>query len=268
MKPKRRRRLFLDLKQTEIEGAASHDGSLFLGRFSLETLRLELESAGILGALAQRGYPEVEVRTETEAGEHRLLVFPRGDVVSLVDLRLGEASALVEEPLAREKGLDVLSFLAVHWLSLQHPLAHFTAERSRLPGQTYPSLRLGRQLMARVVAWAEAWGKDGLVNFPEYFHNALFYSEIFHFLSPIRQGRFEALARDLAPLGVARASWALEEEGVVEEPDGRPVAWESGEMAAPLTLRLKAYLASPEYRRAAATAREACHFKATEKALA
>ena len=268
MKPKRRCRLFLDLKQTEIEGAASHDGSLFLARFSLEALRLELESAGILGALAQRGYPEVEVRTETEAGEHRLLVFARGDVVSLLDLRLAEASALVEEPLAREQGLDILSFLAVHWLSLQHPLAHFTAERSRLPGQSYPSLRLGRLLMARVVAWAEAWGKDGLVNFPEYFHNALFYSEIFQFLSPIRQGRFQALARDLDPLGVAGASWALEEGRVVEEPGGRLAAWEPGEMAAPLTLRLKAYLASPEYRREAARAREALHFGVIEKAPA
>ncbi len=267
MKPKHRRRLFLDLKQTEIEGAASHDGSLFLGRFSLEALRLELEAAGILAALAQRGYPELEVRTETEAGEHRLLVFPRDGVVSLLDLRLAEASALVEEPLAREKGLDVLSFLAVHWLSLQHPLAHFTAERSRLPGQAYPSLKLGRLLMARVVAWAEAWGKDGLVNFPEYFHNALFYSEIFRFLSPIRQGRFEALARDLAPLGVARASWALEEGRVVEEPGGRPAAWEPAEMAAPLTQRLKAYLASPEYRREAAGVREALRFRVIEKAL-
>ena len=267
MKP-RRRPMFLDLRQTEIEGAASHDGSLFLGRFSPEALHRELEDAGILAALVDRGYPEAEIRTETEAGEHRLLVYPRGEAVSLVDLRLGEASALVDEPLAREQGLDILSLLAVHWLSLQHPLAHFTAERSRLPGQTYPSLRLGRLLMARVVAWAEAWGKDGLVNFPEFFHNALFYSEIFHFLSPARQGRFEALARDLAPLGVAQASWALEEGRVVEESSGRPVAWEAGEMVAPLTPRLKGYLASPGYRREAARASEAFRSRVLEKALA
>jgi len=265
MKPKRRRRFFLDLKQTEIEGAASHDAALFLGRFSLAALRAELASAGILRALAQRGYPEVEVRTETEAGEHRLLVFPHGGSVSLMDLRLAEASALVDEPLARQMGVEVLSFLAVHWLSLQHPLGHFTAERLRLPGQAYPGLGLGRLLIARMVAWAQAWGKDGLVNFPEYFHNALFYSEVFRFLSPARQGRFEALARDLASLGVAQASWALEEGRVVQDPGGGPVAWEPGEMAAPLTPRLEAYLTSTEYRHQADLARESSRFKTVAK---
>ncbi len=268
MKPKRRRRFFLDLKQTEIEGATGHDSGLFLGRFSAGALRDELESAGILEVLAQRGYPEVEVKTETEAGEHRLLVFPRGGLVSLMDLRLAEASAWVEEPLARDLGLDVLSFLAVHWLSLQHPRGAFTAERLRLPGQDYPGLGLGRLLIARMVAWARGWGKDGLVNFPEYFHNALFYSEVFRFLSPARQGRFEALARDLAPLGVAQASWALEEGRVIEESGGGPVAWEPGEMVAPLTPRLQAYLSSAEYREQAALVRDSRRFTATERVLA
>lgn len=44
-------------------------------------------------------------------------------------------------------------------------------------------------------AWAASWHKDGLLNLPEYYHNAVFYSAIFRFIAPVRQGRFEALQR-------------------------------------------------------------------------
>jgi hypothetical protein len=78
--------------------------------------------------------------------------------VSLVDLRLAEPSAIVEEPLFKARGLRVLS-LAVRWLALQDPRGRFTPERPRLPGQRYPGLGLGKRLYERLMVWAKSGGR-------------------------------------------------------------------------------------------------------------
>jgi hypothetical protein len=114
-----------------------------------------------------------------------------------------------------------------------------------------------------VLGWAEAWGKDGLVNVPAYFHNAKFYAPPFAFLAAVEQGRFEALCRDLAG-PVADASAALEAGRVVDVATGEPVTWSPGDMLAALSPPVRAYLASPEYASAVAAARDAHHFRVAE----
>ncbi len=262
MKPARPRRPFIDLRPAEVQPAARVDPALFLGRFDAATLRLELAEAGILEGLAARGYREVEIRTDVEAGEHQLRTFAPGGTEPLVDLRLAEATSLLREPLLLRVGLEVLSFLSMNWLSLQDPAASFSAERPRLPGQRHPGLGLLKQFYLRLMGWAEDWGKDGLLNFPDYYHNALFYAQVFRFVSPLRQGRFEALREALTSLPLAAASWAVDGGRVVEETErGRaPYVWEPGEMVAPLTPDLRAYLDSEAYRRAAAEARTRARF--------
>ncbi len=114
--------------------------------------------------------------------------------------------------------------------------------------------------MLRLLHWARAWGKDGLVTVPEYYHNAVFYSTLFRFLSPERQGRFEALARDLGHLHVAAASSAVAEGRVFESGNMEPLEWEPAEMVAALGEPLKRYLASPEYDAAVRASRERVGF--------
>ena len=252
------RRRFVDLQLADL--GLSEDGSpdRFLGRFDEAQLRSELEATGLLAALAESGYPDVVVRSACESGEHRLRILaPRGRV-PIVDLRLAEGNASFDEPLLVEKGLGLLSFLAVHWLCLQDPRGRFTRERPRLPGQRYPGLGLGPRIYDLGLRWAAAWGKDGLVNVPEYFHNAVFYSQVFRFVSARRQGRFEALARDLAGLPVGQASLAVDAGRVLE--NGAPFQWEPGEMVAPLSDALRAYFASDAWNGAVAEAREAACF--------
>jgi hypothetical protein len=100
------------------------------------------------------------------------------------------------------------------------------------------------------------WRKD-LVNSPQYFHNAVFFASLFRFLSPTRQGRFEALLRDLGSAHVASASAAVE-QGASESPG--VFRWEGGEMAAPLSGGLTAAFSSPEYRELARASRETVHY--------
>lgn len=262
MKPSRRRRPFVDLRAAELEPAARVDPGMFLGRFDAAALRQELADAGILDGLAARGYRDVVVRTSVDEGEHQLKIFFAGGASALVDLRLAEASSLLREPLLLRLGLEVLSFLSMHWLALQDPRAPFSPDRPRLPGQDHPGLGLLKHFYLRLIRWAEDWGKDGLINFPDYYHNAVFYSQAFRFVSPARQGRFEALRAALAPVGVAAASWAVDEGRVREEVEGvrKPFVWEPGEMVAPLAPDLRHYLESEAYRRAAEAARAKARF--------
>jgi len=283
MKP-RRHRPFVDLSPAEIPFGTDPGEERFLGRFDHPHLRRELEESGILEKLAHRGYPNVAIRIDVESNLHRLRVVPHGGRVNLIDLRLSETSAVAED-LAKQ-GLDVVSLLSVHWLALQDPLARFTSDKPRLPGQRYPGLGLGAVLYSKLAAWATSWGKDGLMSIPAYFHNAVLYGSVskpvteppraepagrtvgariargslFLFFSPLRQGRFEALCRDLAALTVAEASNAVESGRVLDRVSNRPFGWESAEMIAPSTSALRAYIRSNPYRQAVQKARDEARF--------
>ena len=250
MKP--RRRAFPSLLALDLG-----EGRLFLGRFDEAALRRELEDEGILRALAARGHHELILRTSFESGEHRLSVRPRGGRTSLVDLRLLETTVAVTEEVVRRGGLEVLSVLFNAWLSLQDPRALFTPERPRLPGQRFPGLGLARAFYTLLARWAREWGKDAVLATPEYFHNAVFYSPAFRFLSPLEQGRFEALRRDLAGLSVAQASAAVAEGRVRDLSEAQPLVWHPGLMVAEVSAQLARILDGEDYRRAALEARVA-----------
>ena len=227
------------------------ESRLFLGRFDEAALRRELEREDILRGLAARGYDQVGLRTSFESGEHRLRVRPRGGRTSLVDLRLVETTMVVTEEVIRRGGLEVLSVLFNSWLSLQDPRASFTAERPRLPGQRFASLGLARPFYTLLARWAREWGKDAVLATPEYYHNAVFYSPAFRFLSPQEQGRFEALRRDLSGLPVAQASAAVAEGRVRDLSVGQSLAWLPGLMVSAVSEQLTRALDGEDYRRAA-----------------
>lgn len=255
-KPGRRPRAFPGLFALDLG-----EGRLFLGRFDEAALRHELDREGILAGLAARGYEEVVLRTTFESGEHRLRIRPRGGRTRLVDFRLEEATRVVTEEVVRGAGLEVLSVLFNTWLSLQDPRARFTPERPRLPGQRWPGLGLARAFYSLMARWAREWGKDAVLATPEYFHNAVFYSPAFRFLSPREQGRFEALRRDLAGLSVAASSLAIAEGRVRDLTGARPLAWRPGLMAAPVSEALRRALEGEEYRRAKGAARAESRFE-------
>jgi hypothetical protein len=262
MKPKRdARRDFLDLTPVDVAEGEPRDVPLFLRRLDEAALARELREAGLFAGLAERGYREIRVRTLFADGQHRLEVLGDDEHETLIDLRLSEETHLTESLAPRPVGLDRISALSIHWLEMQDPRAAFTAERPQLPGQRHPGLRLTRALIQRIHAWAAAWGKDAVLNVPEYFHNAVFYASVYRFLSPARHGRFEALRRDLATLGVAAASAAIDGGRVASEADGRTLEWEAAEMAAPITEPVRAYLDSPAWGRAMVAARDRARFR-------
>ena len=260
---KRESRPLVDLRPADAVPSSLDEPGKFLGRFDHGTVEREMEATGILKVLAARGYPKVRVRLDAQAGEHRLRILAaRGDE-PLVELRASELTVVTDEPVLRAHDVDLLYVLAVHWLTLQNPGATFEPDRPKLPGQRHPGLGIGRRFYGWLMTWAHEWGKDGLLNFPEYYHNAVFYSSMFRFISPARQGRFEALRRDIGPLHVCEASAAVDEGRVVEEPGTTPFRWQAAEMISPITRGLKAALDSKPYAKAVAQSRDSAKFHLT-----
>jgi hypothetical protein len=255
---------FLDLRPAESWARVAVRGNLFLGRFDATALRRELQEAGLLEGLAERGYPNVSVRLSAEGDEHRLRLLAPGLVAPLVDLRLAELTAFFTHPPRLRLGLEVFSLLAVRGLVLQDPRGAFPADRPRLPGQVHPGLGLLSRIVAFLRQWAEDWGKDGLLAFPPHYHAAVMGSQALRFVSPARQGRFDALRRDLSGLPLADASRAVGASGVVDEA-GAPFAWEAAEMMAPLAHDLRHYVESEDYAKALESAREGLHFRLAER---
>jgi hypothetical protein len=258
------RRAALLLRSDELGLPSTGEPRLFLGRLTTEALDATLDAAGIPAFLATRGFPDVRVATDLAEGEHRLRVQAAGDGALLVELRLAERATPLPAVL-QGRGPENLHVLAILWVALQNPRAPFTPERPRLPGQDHPGLGVGRRLYEVLSGWAAAFGKDALLNVPEHYHNALFYAVQFRFLDPVEQGRFEALRRDLGGLGVADASFAIEEGRVRDEVTGRTFAWDPGAMVAPVGAALSAVLGSAPYRDAVAAARDEARFQVTKR---
>jgi hypothetical protein len=256
-----KRPLFLDLKAAELEAAAPVRPGLFLGRLDPAMLRRELEEAGILSGLVERGYASLRIRASLESGEHRLRLLPVGGNTPLLDLRMSESSTFLKDPRMSRLGLEVLSFLAMNWLTLQDPRRGFSADRPALPGQEHPGFGLLRHVYSRLILWAEDWGKDGLLGFPEYYHNAAIYSRAFRFLSPVRQGRFQALRRALAGLSLAEASRLVQEGRVRDEGTGEALDWQPAEMVAATSIDVRLYVDSAPYQAAAEEAEKAARFR-------
>jgi len=119
--------------------------------------------------------------------------------------------------------------LYVHWMSLRNPRAQFSQRRPRLPGQEVPGLGMAREAGYMVARMAVRLGLAGVVIRPAHYHMAYAARHEFAFIDPRRQGRFEALVRDVASLPLLETTTAMAEGRV--RMNGEPYTWEADEMA-------------------------------------
>jgi acetoin utilization deacetylase AcuC-like enzyme len=150
-----------------------------------------------------------------------------GERVRLLGQAGGEEHLLIETVLEKRRVLGV-EVLYVHWLSLRNPLAQFSARRPRLPGQEVPGLGLAREVGTMFGRMAVRLGLGGVAFRPAHYHSAYAARHEFAFVDPERQGRFDALVRDLAGMPLLEATIAVAEGRV--RMDGAPYEWEADEM--------------------------------------
>ena len=216
-----------------------------LGFYTAQGMELALERYGLLPHLRRLGYAQVHVELAAASGADRARVVAQ-------DERSGERATLVELDVER-KALRGGTFLFVNWLSMRHPRAQFSGERPRLPGQDAPGLGLSREMTQLLVLMSERLKLDGVAFRPSWFHMAYAARHTARFLDAARQGRFEALCRDLRELPLLDATHAVAEGRVLL--DGAPYTWEPDEM-----VQFRDPTHAPDDHHVVQQVRDACRF--------
>jgi hypothetical protein len=196
----------------------SAKSSRLLDFYTREGLEFALSRYGILEVLRRLGYSQFRVDIDREE---------RGDRMRLFAHAGGREHLLIEVVLERLKiGDDDL--LYVHWLTLRNPRGKFSGSRPRLPGQEEPGLGMAREAGLLLSKTAERLQLSGIAFRPAWMHTAYAARSAMRFVDPARQGRFEALLRDMAHVPLLELTLAVAEGRVTM--NGERYTWEAHEM--------------------------------------
>ncbi|MFO8056223.1 MAG: hypothetical protein R6V10_02875 [bacterium] len=253
--------LNLDMSDDEIlaELRKRPDPELFLGRYTREEIKERLSSRGIFSRLVEQGYPDVEVEISTDqVYNHRLYVHTgvRDYDHILIELRLREGNFRPKKQFIPGYVLGEMSMIMVDFLLLQNPGEKFSRDRPPLPQQTHPGLGLLKELIPLVLEVVKESGRAGVLDVPEHFHGALFYSKWFKFLDPDMEGRFRAMKRDLKKHELFVVSECIFHDCLMNLAVGERESWSPGEQILPISEVLLDYFDHPEYKRKAGEAQE------------
>lgn len=216
-----------------------------MGYYTAEGVEYALERYRVLPVLRRLGFDQLHVVIDKVGSYDRARLVGR-------DKKTGAPVLLIDLEVER-KQLGDGAYLFVNWLSLRNPRAHFSALRPQLPGQEVPGLGLAREMTQLLGLMARRLLLDGVAFRPSWYHMAWAARHNARFVEPSRQGRFEALMRDLSAVSLLDATRAVAEGRV--RLNGAPYTWEPDEMVYRLDLH------EDEAERAAvAKERERCHF--------
>jgi len=241
--------LLTDVEVAEALGMSHRTERRLLGYYSREGIEYALERFGILTHLRRLGYGALHVEIDSAGTGDRARL--RG-----VDETTHQPVLLIELEVERKRAAGG-TFLFINWLALRNPRAHFSAQRPKLPGQEVPGLGLAKEMTQMLVLMARRLTLDGVAFRPSWYHMA--YAARYdgsRFANPQRQGRFEALVRDLRELPLLDATQAVASGRVLL--DGQPYQWEAEEMVQWLDPKH-----TESDREAIAAERERCHFTLT-----
>ncbi|MBU8895907.1 histone deacetylase [Corallococcus sp. M34] len=222
-------------------GVATDTRPRVLGYYTAQAVEYALFRYGLLSHVERLGYRRLRVDVSATGA---------GDRIKVLGYAAGQEHLLTDCVLERRR-LGGEDFLFVNWLSLRHPRARFSDLRPQLPGQEVPGLGLGREATEMLLTMATRLGLAGVAFRPMWFHLAVVARARFRFLDSARQGRFEALQRDLRTLPLVEATRALAEGRV--RLLGEPYLWEPDDMVSRL-------MPGQDDSATIAAERERCHF--------
>ncbi|RMH66198.1 MAG: hypothetical protein D6677_00720 [Calditrichaeota bacterium] len=227
-------------------------GGLFLGYYSESGLELIFEKYHIFDKIRARGYcqPTIELDTD-DPYRHRLRVVNRekGRTQKLIELIVRRETVCVDLPFDTPQNGKRYETLAIEWLQMQDVRRTFDKRRPRLPGQNHPGLGVASEALELLVIAARRVHLQGIVNIPNRFHNAYFYSRIFHYENPSEQAKLKAVLRDLGKMPVVELAWAIEEGAVWDKKEQKPLQWFVGRQVFPLIKGWSGLYRSRDYAR-------------------
>ena len=250
--PGRQRDPLFDTSDLEDQLFAGKSSTLWLGRFPRRRILESLEHHGLLPHLRELGFTDVRLAlSQVEPFRQSLRLYDRLDDPAhlLMEIRVHDETLSPKNRLEDGLGDTLPRVLTIDWLTMQYPGARFSAERPPFPGQEYPGLGMARPLMRMLLSLAGSLELEGIVNHPNYYHNAWLYREGFRFYDPADQARMKAIHRDLAGWSPVEIAWAVELGCVHAESTNRWFNWHSGLQIFPISARMKACINSESHRR-------------------
>jgi len=223
------------------------------GRYGPAELRDLLVASGLLGGLSERGYPDPVLRLScANPSDQRICLYAGEETRErlLLEARLQLSPFHPRRPIGPFTEASSFRMLVINWLVLSSPDGAFTVDRPRLPGQEKPGLGLLNPTIALLKALSRELSIDGVLDVPDHFHTALFYSRAFRYLDPEAEGRFLAIARDLSGVPLTLASDAIREGCLIDRTTGAAISWPTAEQVMALRGPLRRFLRSPSYREA------------------
>jgi hypothetical protein len=245
--------LTVDISEDDILGELERlpGAERYLGKYSRDDVMDLLERRGIMRKLSEMGFEDVgvEIRTD-EVHTHRLYVYSGEKDYDhiLIELRLREGFFSPRENFIPGFEIGRQRMIMVDWLMLQNPIRKFTADRPALPRQDHPGLGLLNDLIPVIIEAAKETGRAGILDTPEHYHGALFYSRWFHFINPEVEGRFLAMRRDLAGHPLHTASRAVDLGCLKNLCTGRYEKWVPGEQVLPVSELMVEYFQHEKYK--------------------
>ncbi len=247
----------LDLSLSDDEilfqlGDATRGTELFMGRYPPRWIRAHLERSGLLPRLRSLGFRDDELVLTTmsvDILEHRIALYDGAESADrlLVEARLREGVFRPREVFSEKYRLEPMDALVVDYLVCQNPRLSFAPHETPLPGQRRPGLGALKPIMRAILDLARGLRKEAIVNVPEHYHAALFYSPPTLFYSPLSEGKVRAMRRDLGGEDLPRLSRAVARGCLFNEAAGEYEPWRPGELIEPLAGKVRAYFEHSSY---------------------
>ncbi|MDQ3262626.1 MAG: histone deacetylase [Myxococcota bacterium] len=215
-----------------------------LGFYTKEGVEFALFRFGFLEQVRRLGFDAVRIGIDTIGSGDRLRLYGTH----------GRVEDILVEMVLEKRTIDRHQYLFTNWLNLRNPRARFAEGRPALPGQDVPGLGLSREVAEVMSLMAKRLGLAGVAVRPAWYHVAYAGRARFRFVDPRRQGRFEALLRDLSGVPLLDATRAVAEGRVWL--NGAPYSWEPDDYV----FLAEAVPPAPEVQQQISDERDRCHF--------
>ena len=238
-----------DLFSTDIR---QRGGDFFLGYYSTDGINLALKKYGVFQVLEKQGFKNIISKVDaSDVYKHKLSIYyeQRDAKHLLIEVVLRKEFITINLPFENEYQDKKFEALTIDWMCMQNPMKQFDEKRNQLPGQKYPGLGFSNIAVELLLNMNWRLNLAGLINTPEHYHNAKFYSKIFKYVNPETQAKFLALTKDMKHMSVDMVTWAVEWGCVTDKESNQPFVWIVDKQIVPMDVRLKKIFNSNDYTR-------------------
>jgi len=241
------------IKEEEIfsELADKYGTGLFMGKYPVNAVLTVLKKRKFFKEAQKRKLWPLEFDLDSSdfppLQRFRVFYSSKNPKNLIVDLKISQSRYRIKNEIKIEWPLPEFKLLTLEWLTLQNPLREFPEEKTPLPGQKHPGLNLGKKIIDLFIYLARLNRNDGILAFPSYFHNALLFSQYFHFVNPEKKAEVLAIRKTFPELSFKELAWIVHLDCLLV--NGKNIyKWTAEEQILPMNKLLEKYFKSKQYK--------------------